>query len=102
MPPTTESRRRLFGDLAGACGDLGTFLPLVMGALALTGLPATGILVGFGLAYGLAATVYRAPMAVQPMKVAAAVLIASAPAVARSSPLVCCSVCFSSSPAPPA
>lgn len=80
MPTATESRRRLLGDLAGAFGDLGTFLPLAMGALALAGLPAVGILTGFGLAYGLTAAVYRAPMPVQPMKVAAAVLIASAPA----------------------
>ena len=67
-------------ELAGACGDLGTFLPLTIGAILVGGLPAASVLAGFGLAYLLAAAVYRAPVPVQPMKVAGAVLITTAPA----------------------
>lgn len=62
-------------ELAGACGDLGTLLPLVVGALAVSGLGGSGVLTAFGLAYLLTALVFRAPIPVQPMKVAAAVII---------------------------
>ncbi len=81
MTANDEPRPRLLDDIAGAFGDVGTFLPLALGAMALGGLPAPGVLAGFGLAYGLSAAVYRAPVPVQPMKVAAAVLLASAPPV---------------------
>ena len=67
-------------ELAGALGDLGTFLPLTIGAILVGGLPAGSVLVAFGLAYGLTAAVYRAPIPVQPMKVVGAVLITTAPA----------------------
>lgn len=42
-------------------------------------MPAVGVLAGFGLAYAITALVFRAPVPVQPMKVAAAVMIAAAP-----------------------
>ncbi len=67
-------------ELAGALGDLGTFLPLTLGVLLVTNLAAAGVLAGFGLAYLVTAVAYRAPVPVQPMKVAAAVLVTAAPA----------------------
>lgn len=66
-------------ELAGALGDLGTFLPLVLGALVVAGMPAAGVLTAFGVAYMLTGVAYRAPIPVQPMKVSAAVLVTAAP-----------------------
>ncbi|MDZ7749496.1 MAG: putative sulfate/molybdate transporter [Halofilum sp. (in: g-proteobacteria)] len=66
-------------ELGGALGDLGTFLPLVLGAIAVSGLAGAGVFTAFGVAYLLTAAVYRAPIPVQPMKVAAAVAITAGP-----------------------
>jgi len=54
-PPVTAgapSRRpgRWLAEFSGAFGDLGTFLPYVLGALTLGGLAPQGVLLGFGLA----------------------------------------------------
>lgn len=68
-------------ELAGACGDLGTFLPLTIGAIMVGGLPAGSVFAGFGIAYLLTAACYRVPIPVQPMKVAGAVLVTTAPAL---------------------
>ncbi len=68
-------------EIAGALGDLGTFLPLVLGALVVAGMPAAGVLTAFGLAYLVTGAVYRAPIPVQPMKVSAAVLVTAAPGI---------------------
>lgn len=80
MPTEQPRGARWWSDLGGAFGDIGTFLPLALGAIALAGLPAAGVLVAFGIAYALTAWVYRAPIPVQPMKVAAAVLVTATPA----------------------
>jgi MFS superfamily sulfate permease-like transporter len=56
------------GELGGAFGDLGTFVPFVAGYLAITGLDPGGILVPFGLAQVVVGLHYRTPLAVQPMK----------------------------------
>lgn len=64
-------------ECSGAAGDLGTLLPYVLGAIVLVGMDATGVLLGFGLAYLMVACVYRAPAPVQPMKVVGALLLAS-------------------------
>lgn len=56
------------GELGGAFGDLGTFVPFVVGYLAVTGLDPAGILVPFGLAQIAVGLYYRTPLAVQPMK----------------------------------
>lgn len=79
-PAEGPHRHGWWSDLGGAFGDVGTLLPLALGAILLAGLPAAGVLVAFGLAYALTAWVYRAPVPVQPMKVAAAVLVTAAPA----------------------
>ena len=68
-------------ELAGACGDIGTFLPLTIGAIMVGGLPAGSVLAGFGIAYLLTAGFFRVPIPVQPMKVAGAVLVTTAPAI---------------------
>lgn len=66
----------LSGELSGSIGDLGTFLPYVIGAIAIGGLDATGVLFMFGIMYVLTGWYYRLPVPVQPMKVmGAAVLV---------------------------
>lgn len=62
-------------ELSGALGDLGTLLPLTLGAIAVAGLAPTPVLVSFGLFYIATALVYRLPIPVQPMKAVAAVLL---------------------------
>jgi MFS superfamily sulfate permease-like transporter len=56
------------GELGGAFGDLGTFVPFVVGYLAVSGLDPGGILLSFGLAQIGVGLYYRTPLAVQPMK----------------------------------
>jgi len=67
--------KTLGGDLAGSIGDLGTFLPFVIGAITLAHLDATSVLVMYGLIYIGTAWFYRLPVPVQPMKVIGAAII---------------------------
>lgn len=67
--------RSLIQECSGACGDLGTFIPHVIGAITVAGLAPSGVLFGFaafligsGLFYGL-------PIPVQPMKAVSAVIL---------------------------
>jgi MFS superfamily sulfate permease-like transporter len=69
------SLRTLLQEGSGACGDLGTFIPHVIGAMTVAGLAPVGVLFGFavfligtGLFYGL-------PIPVQPMKAVSAVIL---------------------------
>lgn len=62
-------------ELSGALGDVGTLLPLMLGAMAVGGLAPTPVLAGFGLFYIATALYYRLPIPVQPMKAVAAVLL---------------------------
>ena len=71
-----QSFNRLLGETSGAFADLGTFLPLVLGLIALNQFSAQGIFLGFGLFAILSALFYRRPIPVQPMKVIAALVIA--------------------------
>lgn len=71
-----QIRRHLSGDLTGAFADLGTFLPIVVGVLALQQMDPTGLFIGFGLFALCVALIYRRPIPVQPMKVVAAIVIA--------------------------
>jgi hypothetical protein len=71
-----SARPSITGEVGGAFGDLGTLLPILLGAVAVAGMSAGGVLVGFGaflLATGL---VYRLPLPVQPMKAVGALVIA--------------------------
>jgi MFS superfamily sulfate permease-like transporter len=63
------------GELGGAFGDLGTFVPFVVGYLAVTGLDPGNILVPFGLAQIAVGLFYRTPLAVQPMKAIASAAV---------------------------
>jgi MFS superfamily sulfate permease-like transporter len=65
------------GEVSGAFGDLGTFLPHAVSALTVGGLSPAGLLTGFGLFYAATALVYRLPIPVQPMKAVSAVLVTS-------------------------
>ncbi len=72
----TPARPTVAGEVGGAFGDLGTLLPILLGAVAVAGMSAGGVLVGFGaflLATGL---LYRLPLPVQPMKAIGALVIA--------------------------
>jgi len=68
-------RRGLVAECAGACGDLGTFVPHVIGAMTVAGLAPAGVLFGFGISFVTAGLFYGLPMAVQPMKAVSAVLL---------------------------
>ncbi|MCA9877374.1 MAG: putative sulfate/molybdate transporter, partial [Thermomicrobiales bacterium] len=62
-------------EIAGAVGDLGTFLPHIIGAVTVAGMAPTGVLASFGLFYLMAGVFYGVPIGVQPMKAASAVLL---------------------------
>ncbi len=63
-------------ELAGAFGDLGTDLPLVVGVALAAQLDGTSVLTMFGLMQILTGLRYRIPMPVQPLKAMAAIVIA--------------------------
>lgn len=63
-------------ELAGAFGDLGTDLPLLVGVVVATGMDATAAFVTFGILQILSGLAYRLPMPVQPLKAMAAIAIA--------------------------
>jgi predicted benzoate:H+ symporter BenE len=63
------------GEVSGSLGDLGTFLPHIVGAITVVGMDPTGILTSFGLFYAFAGAFYGVPMAVQPMKAASAAVL---------------------------
>ena len=78
-------------ELSGALGDLGTLLPLTLGAITVAGLAPTPVLLGFGLFYVATAIYYRLPIPVQPMKVVVAVMLTteiSSEALASSGVLI--------------
>jgi MFS superfamily sulfate permease-like transporter len=64
-------------ELAGAFGDLGTDLPLVVGVVVATGLDPTTAFVLFGTLQIASGFVYRLPMPVQPLKAMAAIAIST-------------------------
>ena len=71
-----ERLRSASGELSGAFGDLGTFLPYVVAAVGAGILAPTPVFAGFAVGYVLVAAVYRMPVSVQPMKALGAVIIA--------------------------
>lgn len=62
-------------EVSGAFGDLGTFLPHIIGAITVVGMAPLGILTTFGLFYIVTGIRYGLPIAVQPMKAVSAVLL---------------------------
>ena len=63
-------------EVAGAFGDLGTDLPLLIGIIAASGVNSAGVLIMFGLMQVFSGLWYRMPMPVQPLKAFAALVIA--------------------------
>src|SRR5579863_3759779 len=76
--PSTSARPRFawnMGEVSGSLGDLGTFLPHIVGAITVVKMDPTGILTTFGLFYAFTGAFYGVPMAVQPMKAASAAVL---------------------------
>jgi hypothetical protein len=63
-------------EFAGAFGDLGTDLPLLVGVVLATGMDAPAAFVAFGGLQIFSGFAYRLPMPVQPLKAMAAIAIA--------------------------
>ncbi|NOG73629.1 putative sulfate/molybdate transporter [Roseicella sp. DB1501] len=74
-PKTKTGTASWSGELGGACGDLGTFVPLVVGAMTVAGLAPAGVLFGFGAFLVAAGLAFGVPLAVQPMKAVSAALL---------------------------
>ena len=72
-----QTGRGIAGEVGGAFGDLGTFLPHALGAITVAGLAPVGVLLSFGALYVATGLFYRVPIPVQPMKAVSAVLITS-------------------------
>jgi MFS superfamily sulfate permease-like transporter len=77
-----QPRKRLFdlsslnrSEMSGSLGDLGTFIPLLVGMCITNGLDITSALFFSGLFNIITGLVFSIPMAVQPMKAIAAVAI---------------------------
>ena len=67
--------RSILQDASGACGDLGTFIPHVVGAMTVAGLAPAGVLFGFGIFLVSTGLFYGLPLPVQPMKAVSAVIL---------------------------
>ncbi len=63
-------------ELAGAFGDIGTDLPLIVGMILASGLDSASVLVMFGVMQIATAMRYGIPMPVQPLKAVAVIVIA--------------------------
>ncbi|NUO82765.1 transporter [candidate division KSB1 bacterium] len=63
-------------ELAGAFGDVGTDLPLIVGVALAAKLDGASVLIMFGVMQILTGLRYRMPMPVQPLKAMAAIVIA--------------------------
>lgn len=62
-------------EFAGAFGDIGTDLPLIIGMILAAGLHSASVLVMFGVMQYVTALTYRMPMPVQPLKAVAVIVI---------------------------
>src|SRR5580700_7713141 len=69
--------RSIIQEASGACGDLGTFIPHVIGAMTVAGLAPVGVLFGFGVFLISTGLFYGLPLPVQPMKAVSAVILTS-------------------------
>jgi MFS superfamily sulfate permease-like transporter len=67
--------RSIVQEASGACGDLGTFIPHVIGAMTVAGLAPAGVLFGFGVFLISTGLFYGLPLPVQPMKAVSAVIL---------------------------
>ncbi|MBC6608705.1 transporter [Hymenobacter sp. BT188] len=79
LPSIAPAPRRIRFDrneLAGAFGDLGTDLPLLIGIIAASNVDSASVLIMFGLMQLFSGFWYGLPMPVQPLKAFAALVIA--------------------------
>jgi hypothetical protein len=65
-------------EWSGACGDLGTLIPFVVGYITIVGIDPQAVLLSFGGAAIATGLYFRTPMPVQPMKAIATAVIAQA------------------------
>ncbi len=70
-----RSENSIIQECSGACGDLGTFIPHVIGAMTVAGLAPAGVLFGFGIFLISTGLFYGLPLPVQPMKAVSAVIL---------------------------
>lgn len=75
MTSSGESFVLTLREFSGSLGDMGTLLPLMLGAIAIAGMAPGPVLLGFALFYLFTAGYYRLPIPVQPMKAVAAALL---------------------------
>ena len=77
-PPQTDDSALRFDrvELAGAFGDLGTLLPIVVGMILINKLSPSTVFLAFGLFYMVTGYYYRLPIPVQPLKAVGAIAIA--------------------------
>lgn len=68
-------QKELMKDASGALGDIGTLIPLGLGAIGLAGLAPIPVLLGFATFYIATGLYYRLPIPVQPMKAVTALLL---------------------------
>ncbi|TKB27491.1 sulfate permease [Desulfopila sp. IMCC35006] len=75
---SADGRRLRFDrvELAGAFGDLGTLLPIVVAMIFINKLSPSSVFLAFGLFYLAAGYYYRLPIPVQPLKAVGAIAIA--------------------------
>ncbi|GAB2461555.1 hypothetical protein GCM10011375_12800 [Hymenobacter qilianensis] len=76
IAPTPRHIRFDRNELAGAFGDLGTDLPLLIGIIAASNVDSASVLIMFGLMQLFSGFWYGLPMPVQPLKAFAALVIA--------------------------
>ena len=74
-PKDFDHDRSIVQEASGACGDLGTFIPHVIGAMTVAGLAPAGVLFGFGAFLISTGLFYGLPLPVQPMKAVSAVIL---------------------------
>lgn len=75
-PPGSRTIRFDRHELAGAFGDMGTDVPLIIGVALAARLSGASVLIMFGAMQILTGFLYRVPMPVQPLKAMAAIVIA--------------------------
>jgi sulfate permease, SulP family len=91
-----ESRRFRFDrvELAGAFGDLGTLLPIVVAMIFINKLSPSSVFLTFGLFYLVSGYYFRLPIPVQPLKAVGAIAIAY-PAIITESVIGASGIIFS-------
>lgn len=70
-----STMKKVISESSGALGDIGTLLPLTLGAIGVAGLAPVPVLLGFAVFYIATGLYYRLPVPVQPMKAVAALLL---------------------------